>query len=158
MTGVDVLAAIAIAIGLVGIAVPVLPGSVLVLAAVLGWAAVTGGVGAWTVFGVAALLITAGAVVKYAVPGRRLRLAGVPTRTLVLGGLLGVVGFFLVPVVGLPLGFVLGVFLAEWARCGEPAAAWRATVHSLRAIGLGMLIELGCALAASAVWTVTVLA
>ena len=38
MTGVELLVALAIAVGLVGILVPVLPGSVLVLAAILVWA------------------------------------------------------------------------------------------------------------------------
>ena len=40
--------------------------------------------------------------------------------------LLGVVGFFVVPVVGLFLGFVLGVYLAELRRVGA-AAAWPST-------------------------------
>ncbi|GAA0316713.1 DUF456 family protein [Kineococcus aurantiacus] len=38
---------------------------------------------------------------------------------LLLGAVLGVVGFFAVPVVGLPLGFVLGVFLGELAGTGR---------------------------------------
>ena len=92
--------------GLVGVVVPVLPGSILVVAAILVWAIDLGTPTAWVVFAVCALLVLVGAVVKYVVPGRRLQEAGVPTSTMAIGGLLGVVGFFLVPVVGLPLGFV----------------------------------------------------
>jgi uncharacterized protein len=60
---------------------------------------------------------------------------------LVLGGLVGIVGFFVVPVVGLPLGFVLGIYLAELQRVGRENA-WPATKHALAAVGLALLIEL----------------
>ena len=52
VTGVEVLVALAIAVGLVGILVPILPGSILVLAAILVWAWDVGGTTAWVVFGV----------------------------------------------------------------------------------------------------------
>ena len=51
------------------------------------------------------------AVVKYAVPGRRLK-AAVPMRTLVVGGMFAVVGFFVIPVVGVLVGFPIGVYVA----------------------------------------------
>src|SRR5512139_1203063 len=103
----DTLVGLAVLVGLVGIVVPVLPGTVLILGAVLVWAIEDGSATAWGVFAVAATMLVVGAVVKYAVPGRRLKATGVPQRTLLLGGALGVVGFFVVPVVGLVLGFVL---------------------------------------------------
>jgi uncharacterized protein YqgC (DUF456 family) len=156
VTGTDLLVALAIAVGLVGVVVPLLPGSALVGAAVLVWALATGTGTGWVVFGVAAALLLAGTVVKYVVPGRRLRSAGVPTRSLVAGGVLAVVGFFVVPVVGLVAGFLLGVLLAEWHRLGQPVAARRATWQAVRAVGLGIAIELGAGLAATVVWVVGV--
>lgn len=155
MTGLELLLALAIAIGLVGMLVPVLPGSLLVGAAVLVWALDRGSATAWAVTTVALGLLVAGAVVKYLVPGRRLQRAGVPSSTLLAGGVLGVVGFFLVPVVGLPLGFLLGVYLVEWRRLGH-REAWPATVHALKAVGLGILIELGFGTLAAATWAVGV--
>ncbi len=151
----EVLLALAIAVGLVGILVPVLPGTVLVLGAILVWAWSTGGTAAWLVFAVATVLLAVGTVVKYLLPGRRLQDAGIPASTQWFGVLLGVVGFFVVPVVGLVLGFVLGVYLAELRRVGS-AQAWPSTVHSLRAAGLSILIELAAALAATAAWAVGV--
>ena len=151
MSGVEVLVAVAIAVGIVGVVVPVLPGALLVLGAILVWAIDLGGSTAWAVFGVAAVVIGVGAVVKYAVPGRRLKEVGVPTSTLLLGAVLGVVGFFVIPVVGLPVGFVLGIYLAELSRLGR-AAAWPATVHALKAVGLAMLIEFTASMLAAAVW------
>ena len=147
----EVLVAVAIAIGLVGILVPVLPGSVLILAAMLVWALEVGGTTAWSVFAVAAVLLVAGGVVKFVVPGRRLKEAGIPASTQWFGALLGIVGFFVIPVVGLFLGFVLGVYLAERQRVGG-AAAWPSTKAALRAAGLSILIELSAALLATMVW------
>lgn len=157
VTGVEIVVAIVIAVGLVGIVVPFLPGSVLVLVAVLVWATETTGSTAWTVAALSGGLVVIGGVVKYLVPGRQLQRAGVPNRTLFLGALLGVVGFFVVPVVGLVLGFVLGVYVAERVRLGH-ARAWPATVHALKAVGLGILIEFAFAFLAAAIWVVGVLA
>jgi uncharacterized protein len=151
MTGVELLVALAIAVGLVGVLVPVLPGSVLVLGAILGWAAYVGGVTAWVVFGVAAAVLVVGGVVKYVVPNRRLKDAGVPSSTQWVGAALGVVGFFVVPVVGLFIGFVVGVYLAEHHRLGA-RAAWPSTVHALKAAGVSILVELAAGLVATLVW------
>jgi uncharacterized protein YqgC (DUF456 family) len=155
MTGLEILLALAIAVGLVGMLVPMLPGSLLVGAAILLWAVDRGDPTAWVVTAVALGLLVAGAVVKYLVPGRRLQRAGVPSTTLLAGGALGVVGFFVVPVVGLPLGFLLGVYLVEWRRLGHHEA-WPATVHALKAVGLGILIELGFGTLAAATWALGV--
>jgi uncharacterized protein YqgC (DUF456 family) len=151
MTGVELLVALAIAVGLVGILVPVLPGSVLVLGAILVWSWAVGGAAAWVVFGVAAALLLVGGVVKYLVPNRRLRDAGIPASTQWIGAGLGIVGFFVIPVVGLLVGFVLGVYLAEYRRVGG-TAAWPSTRHALKAVGLSILIELAAGVAATSVW------
>ena len=155
MSWLEVAVAVAIAIGLLGILVPVLPGGLLILAAVLVWASELGERTAWVVFAVAAALTLAGAVAKYAVPGRRLKETGIPSTTQWTGVAFGVVGFFVVPVIGLFLGFVLGVYVAERHRVGGDQA-WPATVHALKAVGLSILIELGAALLAAAVWAVGV--
>ena len=151
MSGLEVLVALAIAVGIVGVVVPLLPGSLLVLGAILVWALDERTGTAWSVFAVAALFIALGAVVKYVVPGRRLKEVGIPTSTLVLGAVLGVIGFFVIPVVGLVIGFVLGVYLSELNRLGRQAA-WPATAHALKAVGLSMLIEVTASLLAAATW------
>jgi uncharacterized protein YqgC (DUF456 family) len=151
VSGVEVLVALAIAVGLAGILVPVLPGSVLVLAAILVWAWEVGGATAWVVFCVAAVVLVAGGVVKFLVPNRRLRDAGIPASTQWLGAGLGVVGFFVIPVVGLFVGFVLGVYLAEYRRLGAQTA-WPSTRHALKAVGLSILIELAAGVVATFAW------
>jgi len=157
MTGLEVLLALVIAVGLVGVILPVLPGSLLVLGAVLVWAIDIGSTTGWIVFAVATVFIALGNVVKYVVPGRRLKDNEIPNSTLVLGGVLGVVGFFVIPVVGLLVGFVLGVYLAELNRVGVDLA-WPATKHALKAVGLSILIELVATLCAAATWVAGVVA
>src|SRR5262245_48464597 len=111
-TAVTVLAGIAIVVGIVGVIVPVLPGLVLCWLGVLAWAAFTDVGGAkWVVFAVATLIALVATIVKYAWPGRNLKRRGVSNWSLLLGGALAIVGFFVVPVVGIVLGFVLGIFL-----------------------------------------------
>ena len=153
MATVDLLVGLAVLVGLVGIVVPVLPGSILILGAVLVWAAASATAVGWVVFALVTTLLVVGGIVKYAVPGRGLKTAGVPNRTLVAGGLLGIVGFFVIPVVGLVVGFVLGVYLAELQRVGLDAA-WPSTRAALRAAGLSLLIELAAGLLAAAAWLV----
>lgn len=152
----SLIVALAIAVGLVGVVVPLLPGLLLVWGAVAVWAIVEGGIAAYVLLGVATALALAAQVVKYLVPGRRLQRAGVPNRSLLLGGLLGVVGFFVVPVLGLLLGFVLGIYLAERARLGAHDTAWTSTRHALTAVGLSVLLELAAALIIAVGWAGTV--
>ncbi|WP_426592957.1 DUF456 domain-containing protein [Cellulomonas sp. McL0617] len=148
----DVVVGIAIVVGLVGVVVQVLPGLFLVAAAVITWGVVTGGPVGWTVVAVAVLATGLAFVGEYLLAGRHLKKAGVPFSTMVVGGLLGIVGFFVIPVVGLLVGFVAGVFLAELLRARDPRTAWRSTVAALQATGLTILVELAGALVTTAAW------
>jgi len=144
---------LAILVGLLGIIVPILPGGILIMTAVLVWASVTGGATAWVVFAVVATFLVLGTVVKYAVPGKRLKDAGIPASTQWTGVGVGVAGFFVIPVIGLFVGFVLGIYLAERARLGAEGA-WPSTKQALRAVGLSIVIELTAAVLATATWIV----
>ena len=157
-TMVNVIAGIAVALGVVGVVLPIVPGLLLGWAGVLFWALLGDAPGAlkWLVLVFATLVAVLGALVKYLVPGQRLKAAGVPNSALLAGGVLGLIGFFVVPVVGLILGFVLGVWLVERARVGA-AQAWPSTKRALAAAGLAMLIEFTAALGVAVVWVFGVL-
>jgi hypothetical protein len=152
-----VLVGVAILAGLLGVLLPAIPGLLLCWGAVLVWALVERTVVAWAVLVLATLLLATSQVVKYLVPGRRLRSAGVPWGSLLAGGVLAVVGFFLIPVVGAVVGFVGGVYGAERLRLGTHAAAWPSTVRALQAVGLSMLIELVAGLLIGTAWLAAVL-
>lgn len=148
----ELLVAVAVVVGVAGVVVPVLPGLLLVWAAVVVWGVVEGGAAGWSLVAGATVVALASQVVKYVVPGRRLRRAGVPDRAVLVGGLVGVVGFFVVPVVGLFLGFALGVYAAERLRLHDHRAAWTATGAALRAAGLSILLELAATLLIAGGW------
>ena len=150
------LVGVAIAVGLVGVLVPVLPGAFLVLGAIAVWAFAETSATGWSVLAVAVVTIGVSQVVKYVVPGRRLRQAGIPNTSLVVGGLVGIVGIFVVPVVGLFLGFPLGVYAAELQRLRSHQLAWPSTRHALAAVGLSIVIELAGALLAAGAWLTAV--
>jgi uncharacterized protein YqgC (DUF456 family) len=151
-TGGIVLVALVIAIGLVGIVVPLLPGTLLVFGAIAVWAVAEHNVTSWVTLGVVAALLAVSTLIKYLWPVRRMRAADVSTWSLVVGAVLGIIGFFVIPVLGLVIGFVLGVYLAELAHSRDQRAAWTSTVHAVKGVALSVGVELGGALLATVAW------
>ena len=156
MDGLNVLVGLIMIVGLVGIVVPILPGLVLIWAAVLVWALAAQTTAGWVVLGIATALAMTGILLQYLLPGRRMAAAGVTTSSIVAGVGLGIVGFFVIPVAGAFLGFVLGIYLAERIKLGAHAAAWPSTKHALKAIALSMGIELLTGLAVITTWLIGV--
>lgn len=152
MEPVTVLAGALITIGILGLVVPVLPGLVLTLAGVLLWASENGSTTAWTIFGLSVVVAAIGYVLQYQVPNRSLRRIGVPGRSRLAGIALAIVGFFVIPFVGLFVGFVVGVYLAEQLRLRNPAAAWTSTKVALKAVLTSIGIELAAAIVVAALW------
>ncbi|MGC0365653.1 uncharacterized protein YqgC (DUF456 family) [Rhodococcus sp. 27YEA15] len=150
--GAEIVVGLVILVGVIGVVVPIIPGTLLVFGAILLWALMTGGTTAWVVLALATLALVVTAVVKYTWPGQRMRAGGVPNLSVVIGGVVGIIGFFVVPVLGLFLGFVLGTYGAELARLRRWAPAWSSTLHAVKAVGLSMLVELFGALIAAGLW------
>lgn len=148
----DVLMGLVIVVGLAGAVVQVIPGGLLVGGAVIVWGVVTGGALGWSVAVVAVLLTGVGAVLKYLLAGGYLKRRGIPNRSILVGAVLGVAGFFVIPVVGLFVGFIGGTYLAEHARQRDPRLAWQSTVHAMKATGLSILVELTTALITTVLW------
>ena len=140
-------------VGIVGILLPIFPGLPVVWAAGLWWTIADGGGPVrWTIFAVMTVLLAVGATAKYVLPARSAAARGAPFATLVVGGIGAVIGFFVIPIVGLIVGFVLGIYLAEYVRLRAAGRAWDSTRAALVAIGVGMLIELTAGLLMFGVW------
>ena len=151
-TGGIILVALAIAVGIVGIVVPLLPGTLLVFGAIAVWAVFENNVAGWVTLGVVVVLLGASTLIKYLWPMRRMRAADVRTLSLVAGAGLGIIGFFVIPVLGLVIGFVLGVYLAELAHRHDQRLAWTSTKHAVKGVALSMGVELAGALLATVAW------
>lgn len=152
------LAAVAIVVGLLGTVLPVLPGALLVAGAIVVWAVATGGTTAWMVAVGAVVVIVLGQALKYLVVGKQMKASGVPNWVLLAGAAGAIAGFFVIPVVGMVVGFVGGVFLAEAGRLRTFTDAWPTTVQAMKSAGWSVLIELGSCLVAAGIWTGAVVA
>lgn len=151
---VTVIVGLLIAVGIVGTVVPVLPGSILVAASLLTWALVVGEAVGWIVFGIGGALVLAGMLASAVLTGRRLRQDRIPSRSVLVGAIFGVAGLFLIPVVGLIVGFATGLLLAEYVRQRDLRLAFGSSVSALKATGIGILVEFGLACAAGTVWVI----
>ena len=66
------------------------------------------------------------------------------------------IGFFVIPVLGLVIGFVGGVYVAELGVRRDQRVAWASTVHAVKGVALSMGVELAGALLATVAWAVGV--
>ena len=145
-------------VGLIGIVVPLLPGLWLVWGAVLFWATAAHTTTAWVVLGLSTALALSGLLLKYVLPGRLMARAAFSTSSTLVGAALGIVGLFLIPVIGAFVGFALGVYLAERITTGTHTAAWCSTRHALKAMGLSLGIEMLTGVAMATAWLIGVTA
>ena len=139
--------------------VPVVPGLGLVLAAGVAYGVAEG----FGTVGIAATVVmtglaAAGTAAGVVLPRRAAGAAGAARSSLWLGALAALVGFFVVPVVGLPLGGAMGIFVGEQLRTGSTPAAWRATTATLAGFGLAALVQFGAGLLMVVTWVLWVLA
>ncbi|MEU5213148.1 DUF456 domain-containing protein [Streptomyces sp. NPDC020742] len=139
-------------LGLLGVLVPGIPGPLLVWAGLLWWTVADTSPLAWAVLIGATALLLLNQVLKWLLPTRDLRAVGAPYRSLFLAGTAGIVGFFVVPVLGAPLGAIGGLYVLERVRLGSHGAAWASTRTVMRAIGTSVLIELCACLLVVGAW------
>lgn len=151
--------ALVMALGVAGTVVPLVPGLGLVVAgAVLyGLSEGFGGVGVVAMVVIVALAV-GGTVAGLVLPGRAAGRAGATRGSLALGLVGAVVGFFAVPVVGLPLGGALGVYLGELMRTRDRRTARTSTWATLRSFGVSTLVQFVAGMVMVLVWAGWVLA
>ncbi|WP_327288201.1 DUF456 domain-containing protein [Streptomyces sp. NBC_01198] len=135
-------------LGLIGVPVPGVPGTLLCWAAVLWWATSVHTALTWGVLAGATGLLAVAQVLVWRLPPRRIRDSGVGWRTVIDAGAVAVAGFFLVPVVGAVLGFVGSIYVTERVRLGGGhRSAWTSTRRVMRTVGGSVLVEqLACLL------------
>ncbi len=149
----EILVAIAILIGVAGIVVPVLPGILLISSAIGLWAIADD---AWWLLAAVVALTAIALVLKIAIPARTAR-DNASKAALAVGAVAALVGFFVVPVVGAILGFLLGVLAAELVRLRQWSPAVRATWSTAKSVGVTMAVELAVSLLMTGLWVAAVL-
>jgi hypothetical protein len=137
--------AVTMAVGIVGTALPIVPGLWLIWAAAVVYGALAGfdWIGLVAMAVITSLAI-AGSVASIYLPQRRAAGAGVPWWGQLLALAVAVVGFFVVPVVGILLGFALGILAVSLISTRDVGLAWEATRSTL----MGMVVASGVQFAA----------
>lgn len=151
------LVALVMVAGLIGTVLPFVPGLPLVWAAALFYGLVAGfGATGWISFAIITILAVVGVVAGIVLPHRHVSERGAPFSTVLAGIAGGVVGFFVIPIIGLPLGAVVGVLLAERVRTADWGEAWTATRNMIVGFGIGALAQVACGLGMIITWVVWV--
>ncbi len=152
-----VAAGILLAVAVFGTVFPVLPGSPVALVTLIAWGWVLGSTASWVAAGIGALFALIGWSASALLTGRKLKKERIPKRSILVAVVAGIVGMFVIPVVGLFVGFAGGLFLSEYARGGDLQSATRSSVEALKAMGMGMLVEFFMVALAGSVWTIGVI-
>lgn len=148
-----VVVGVVIAVGIVGTIAPVVPGLWLIWAACLAYGLITGfGTVGMIAIGVVTVIAAGATAAGFVLPQRGAAGAGVSPLGQVLALILAVVGFFVVPVVGTPIGFAVGILIAALVQSKRLGPAWRMTQSTLTSMLLASGVQLAGGLAMALVW------
>ena len=147
------LIALAMVVGILGTIVPVLPGLPIVWGAALVYGVVEGfGPVGWVCFAIITIVGVAGMAAGFVVPQRQVKEGGAPLSTTVVGVIGGIIGFFVIPIVGIVIGAVLGILVAERVRTQDWSVAWASTKRALIGFGIGALVQMGAGVMMMLTW------
>ena len=148
----------AMVVGLAGLVVPVLPGLAVMWGAALAWVLLDGG-GAlrWSAFAVITTSVLVGVAAATWLSGRRATGAGAPWWVLSLGIAGMIIGFFLIPVLGVVIGGVAAIWVGELIRLRNARGALDTTWAALQGYGVGTAVQLASGVVVLLVWLLAVL-
>lgn len=147
------LIAILMAIGLAGVVLPFVPGLPIIWGAALlyGFATSFGSLGTTAMVAIT-LLAALGIASSLVIPDRAGVASGASRSTRLFAGVMGLIGFFVIPVIGFPIFACAGVLLAQYRETARWDTAMRSTVAVLKGFGAGLIAELGAGFAMVLVW------
>jgi uncharacterized protein YqgC (DUF456 family) len=155
---VTIVAGLLLAVAAIGTVYPVLPGSVLTIITLLAWAWIIGSSAAWIAAAIGSCIAAVGLAASAVLTGRKLRQQQIPKRSIAVALVAAVVGALLIPVVGLFVGFGAGLLVSEYARRQDFRSSLKSSVETLKAMGIGVLVEFCMVCLAGSVWTIGVIA
>ncbi len=151
----SLLALVVMAVGLVGVLVPVLPGLMLIWSVALIYGLIVGfGAAGLSAMVVLSLIVVVSVVKSVVLPRRAAAGAGASGWSQFGAVAGGVVGFFLVPVIGLILGALAGMVVTEYSLKGNWDDAWTATKATAKGFGISALIDLVLGMVMITAWAV----
>lgn len=151
--GISVFFLIALLIGLAGTIIPILPGILLMWVAVVAYGTVAGfGPAAITAIVIVTVLAVISVALGVVLPQRAADAVGASKKAqwAAVGG--AIIGFFVVPVIGVILGAVAGIAIAEYLDKDDWGVAWQSTKGVLTGMGLAAIAQFGIGVLILFVW------
>ncbi|MDA8439135.1 MAG: DUF456 domain-containing protein [Propionibacterium sp.] len=130
--------------GVAGVVVPVLPGTLLVGVGPAAWNIGHRSAIDWTLLAIGLVVLGAGSLAGTLLTKRQLARRDIPSWPMAVGFVAGIAGMVLLPGPGLLIGFITGLFIAELIRVRTPRGALATSWVAVRALGVAMFIELSC--------------
>jgi len=147
--------AVVMAVGLLGIVVPVLPGLLLIWGAAVVYGLLIGfSTTGWVVVGILSMLAVISVIKSIVIPRRAAAQSGASIWAQIGAVLGGVAGFFLIPVLGLVIGALAGLLAVEVLLKGNWDEAWTAAIGTAKGFGISALIDLVLGLLMITFWSV----
>jgi hypothetical protein len=144
-------------VGLAGTVIPALPGIELIWLATVAYWVVTG-FDRWGIILVVLMtvLLIIGEVMSFFLANTTAAQTGASWQAIAASLVLGLIGMFVIPIIGALIGAVLGVFLVEWYRRRNWREALRATTGAVWGYGLSIGAQFVVALMMIGLWGVWV--
>ena len=141
------------AIGILGTLIPIVPGIGLIWFAAIAWGVFAGfgTVGAISMIIITGLLAI-GVFLGLRIPQRAAAAEGLTRIGLFAGIVLAIVFAIALPVVGAPIGFVVGVWIVRMRDTRDAAAAWRSAVRTTIALVQASAAQFVIAVLMTLVW------
>ncbi|MDO5727338.1 MAG: DUF456 family protein [Bowdeniella nasicola] len=158
MSGFDAIIALGILVGIIGAIIQVYPGFAITAIVIAIWGATVKGSWGLTILAGAIIALIAVSIGKYVLAYRQLTRQAVERSTIIMGAVGAAIGFYLLPVIGMVVGFPIGIYLAAWRKTGNSATARRQTVIAVKTVGISILVELGVTLALATWWVIAMIA
>ena len=147
--------AVAMVLGLIGTIVPVLPGILLIWGAAVVYGLLIGfTTTGWVVVGILSVLAVMSIIKSIVIPRRAAAQSGASIWAQLGAVFGGMVGFFIIPVLGLVIGALAGLLAVEVLIKGNWDEAWTATIGTAKGFGISALIDLGLGLLMIISWSV----
>lgn len=152
-----VLVAVIMVIGVAGTVLPILPGLWVIWAAAAVYGVLAGfGTGGWIAMVLITALAIAGTASAFYLPQRTASEVGVPWWGQVIALGFAIAGLFIVPVVGAPLGFVVGILVTTIVRERHVIGALNATWATLKSMLFASGVQFAVGTVMMAVWVLWV--
>ena len=142
-------------VGLFGLAIPLLPGLVIIWVGALCYGIAAGfGTLGWVMFGIMTVLMVGGSFADNILMGTQAHKEGAPWWSVIIALFAAIAGNFIVPIIGGVAAALLALFLVEWARRKDAQKALTATRGMLMGCGWAVVIRVIIGLVMIGLWLI----